>query len=61
MKKRLIAPVIGVIIVLAGSAYALVANLFPDTVDFPRIPVSVGTLGYAIAEMLGVADLGSYA
>ncbi len=57
--RKILTPLI-IILVLASSAYALVVNLFPDTPGFPRIPVSVGTIGYAIANMLGVADLGSY-
>lgn len=49
------------LLIITGGVYALVANLFPDTVDFPRIPVAPGTLGYSIATMLWVADLWGYA
>lgn len=49
------------LLIITGGVYALVANLFPDTVDFPRIPVAPGTLGYSIATMLWVGDLWGYA
>ena len=51
-----------VVLTLAGSAYAaiMIYNLFPDTRDFPRIPATPGTLGYSIAQMLGVTDIKNY-
>ncbi len=48
------------LLVLAGWAYALTLSLFPDTPLFPRIPTGDGTIGGAIAKILGISDLGNY-
>jgi hypothetical protein len=58
---RKISLLIALIIFIGWSAYALIANLFPDTVSFPRIPMTPGTMGYSIASMLWVTDLANYA
>ena len=36
------------------------ANLFPDTVPFPRVPMEQGSIGYTIAKVLGVTNLVTY-
>ncbi len=58
---RKISLLIALIILIGWSAYALIGNLFPDTVSFPRIPMTPGTMGYSIASMLWVTDLANYA
>lgn len=35
------------------GAYALVAHLFPNTVDFPRIPTGPGTIGNILTKFFG--------
>ncbi len=42
------------------SAYALVVNLLPNTVEFPRIPTGPGTIGGTITQILGISDLANY-
>jgi hypothetical protein len=58
--KKVLAPII-VILILAGSAYAaLVGWLFPSTWDFPRVPQANGTLGHILANILGIPDIEPY-
>jgi hypothetical protein len=58
--KKILTPLI-VVLILAGSAYAaLVAWLFPNTWDFPRVPQANGTLGHILANILGIPDIEPY-
>ncbi len=57
--RKILAPLV-IALILAGSAYALVYNLFPDNSEFPRVPAWDGTIGGAISLMLGRVDLASY-
>ncbi|MBP9779910.1 hypothetical protein KBD33_04805, partial [Candidatus Gracilibacteria bacterium] len=58
--KKVLAPII-VILILAGSVYAaLVGGLFPNTGDFPRVPQVNGTLGNILAKILGESDIEPY-
>lgn len=44
-----------------GGAYALTAWLFPENdTRFPRVPTALWTIGWAISDILGVADLANY-
>jgi hypothetical protein len=59
--KKLLTPIL-VILILAWSAYAaLVGWLFPNTWDFPRVPQVNGTLGNILAKILGESDIEPYA
>lgn len=49
MKKLLLLPLI---LIIVGSAYALVGNLFPDT-TLPRIPTDPGTIGDTLTKWFG--------
>jgi hypothetical protein len=46
---------------LIGATYALVSGLYPDTTEFPRVPVSDGTIGSALSKITGTTDLANYA
>lgn len=52
--------IVALVLVIVGWAYALVANLLPDNNQFPRIPTGDGTVGGAIAKILGITDLANY-
>ncbi len=52
--------IITLLLVGIVSTYALVVNLFPDTANFPRIPLGNGTIGGIIANILWVSDLANY-
>lgn len=47
------------LLVLIGAigAYALSANLFPDTVSFPRIPTGTGAIGEVLSKLLGTTNI----
>lgn len=53
--------VVASIALLITGAYALVTSLYPDTVDFPRVPMGVGSIGEVIGRILGESDLANYA
>ena len=44
------------VLICATGAYALVQGLFPNTSDFPRIPIS-GGIGKVLALVLGTNDI----
>lgn len=51
MKKSPLIIIPAILIGLTG-AYALVANLLPDTPAFPRVPTGDGTIGGYITRIL---------
>ena len=46
--------------ILAGSSFALFPGLFPDTVTFPRVPSTDGTIGKVFTKILWFANLATY-
>ena len=56
---KILSSFIGVLI-LVGVAYALVPALFPDTPLLPRIPSGSGTIGWAIARLIGTNNIANY-
>ncbi len=61
VSMRKILSAIAFLIVLTGGVFAAyVAGLFPDSVLYPRFPQWPGTIGGAIAQFFGGANLSSY-
>lgn len=52
--------IVALVLIIVGWAYALVVNLLPDNSRFPRVPTGDGTIGWAIAKILGTTDLANY-
>ena len=57
---RKIFPLLVALLVFAWVAYALVPALFPDTPLFPRVPTGSGTIGSALARLIGMTDIENY-
>ena len=57
---RKIFPLLVALLVFAWVAYALVPALFPDTPLFPRVPTGSGSIGSALAHLIGMTDIENY-
>jgi hypothetical protein len=58
--RKFVTVVASIALIITG-AYALVTSLYPDTVDFPRVPMGVGSIGEVVGRILGETDLANYA